>query len=150
MQHVHTCSPCKYDTLPLCVATLATNVCMLTSLTNSVVHTVRETIRAQLLIAAAINGLHALSSGKEIHKFTQCYTKGNSWDWRRYPQSCSQRKGNTIQTTDYGQWDCWEASLAQWNHCKLLYSRKSQNCSLRCYRASRQNVMLERHFSMEL
>ena len=51
---------------------------MLMSLTNSVVHTTRETTRAQLVIAAAINGLHTLSSGKEIHKLTQLYTKGNS------------------------------------------------------------------------
>ena len=53
---------------------------MLMSLTNSVVHTIRETTRAQLLIAAAINGLHVhtLSSEKEFHKLTQLYTKRNS------------------------------------------------------------------------
>ena len=46
---------------------------MLMSLTNSVVHTIRETTRAQFLIAAAINGLHTPSSGKEIHKLTQIH-----------------------------------------------------------------------------
>ena len=53
---------------------------MLMSLTNSVVYTIRETTRAQLLIAAAINGLHVhtLSSEKKIHKLTQIHTKGNS------------------------------------------------------------------------